>query len=335
MLVPSLVGGVTVNEHIRGMIVDGRARRSCIAFVVYLVIGHRRRSRRRRRSASTRPATRSATAFNISPLNLLPLVAADRRSRCCKVPPFLAHLRASRCSPAILACFTQRDAVEAFVDEPGQGVVLDGIEAVYQAMANGFVSTSGNATIDDLFSGGGMSSMLTTVWLILGALSFAAIMEEAGFLDRLIAPLVDRARTDAGADRVGRRRPASASTSSPATSTSPSCCRAGSTAPSSPAAGWPRGCSRDGRGHRHRDLAARAVEQLRRLHDRRARRADHPVPARSPSSTSSTRSSRSPTPSPASASSTSPPPRRQPSTATPATADDPPALIPEGDAHVD
>ena len=35
--------------------------------------------------------------------------------------------------------------------------------------------------------------MLTTVWLILGALSFAAVMEEAGFLDRLIAPIVHRA----------------------------------------------------------------------------------------------------------------------------------------------
>ena len=99
----------------------------------------------------------------------------------------------------ILACFTQREAVEAFVDEPDQGVVLDSIEAIYQALASGFVSASGNATIDDLFSSGGMSSMLTTVWLILGALSFAAIMEEAGFLNRLIEPMVRRAHTDAGA----------------------------------------------------------------------------------------------------------------------------------------
>ena len=115
-----------------------------------------------------------------------------------KVPPFLGIFGVAVFS-GILACFTQRAAVEAFVDDPDQGVVLDGIEAVYQAMANGFVSASGNATIDDLFSSGGMSSMLTTVWLILGALSFAAIMEEAGFLNRLIAPMVSRAHTDAGA----------------------------------------------------------------------------------------------------------------------------------------
>ena len=38
--------------------------------------------------------------------------------------------------------------------------------------------------------------MLTTVWLILGALSFAAIMEHAGFIGRLMQPLVTRARTD-------------------------------------------------------------------------------------------------------------------------------------------
>jgi NhaC family Na+:H+ antiporter len=37
--------------------------------------------------------------------------------------------------------------------------------------------------------------MLTTVWRVLGALSFAAIMEHAGFLDRLLAPIVARAKT--------------------------------------------------------------------------------------------------------------------------------------------
>jgi len=35
-----------------------------------------------------------------------------------------------------------------------------------------------------------MASLLTTIWLVLGALSFAAIMEHAGFLRRLLAPIV-------------------------------------------------------------------------------------------------------------------------------------------------
>jgi NhaC family Na+:H+ antiporter len=111
------------------------------------------------------------------------------------VPPFLAILGTALFS-GILASFTQPDVVKAFVAKPGQGSVLNGIEAIFSAMANGHVAHSANATINDLFSRGGMSSMLTTVWLILGALSFAAIMEHAGFLDRLLRPLMNRARSD-------------------------------------------------------------------------------------------------------------------------------------------
>ena len=62
-------------------------------------------------------------------------------------------------------------------------------------MANGFVSKSGVPVIDELFSRGGMSSLLSTVWLVLVALSFAAILEHAGFLERLLRPIVERART--------------------------------------------------------------------------------------------------------------------------------------------
>jgi Na+:H+ antiporter, NhaC family len=61
-------------------------------------------------------------------------------------------------------------------------------------MATGFVSNSGVEAIDDLFSRGGMASLLTTVWLVLGALSFAAVVEHAGFLQRLLEPIVNRVR---------------------------------------------------------------------------------------------------------------------------------------------
>jgi NhaC family Na+:H+ antiporter len=194
VLVPSLVGGVTVNEHIQGMMWTV-VPSFVVALLGFLLVG-----------VLDDPAASAvgtdqardvlAEAFNISPVNLLPLIALVLLTFW-QIPPFLG-VYAVALFAGILACFTQPDAVEAFVDEPGQGVVLNSIEAVYEAMANGFVAMTGNATIDDLFSGGGMSSMLSTVWLILGALSFAAIMEEAGFLDRLIAPVIRRARTDAG-----------------------------------------------------------------------------------------------------------------------------------------
>ena len=85
--------------------------------------------------------------------------------------------------------------MKAFVGDPSLGYVATGIKAVYAAMATGFVSKTGNHAIDTLFSRGGMSSLLTTVWLVLAALSFAAIMEHAGFLERLLHPIVAHAQS--------------------------------------------------------------------------------------------------------------------------------------------
>ena len=62
-------------------------------------------------------------------------------------------------------------------------------------MATGFVSSTGIEAIDSLFSRGGMSGMLSTVWLILGALGFGAIMERAGFLDKLVSSVLAKAKS--------------------------------------------------------------------------------------------------------------------------------------------
>ncbi len=65
----------------------------------------------------------------------------------------------------------------------------------WKAMASGYVSNSGNEAVDSLLSRGGMSSMLNTVWLILCALSFGAVMEKVGLLERLIRSVLRAARS--------------------------------------------------------------------------------------------------------------------------------------------
>jgi len=65
-------------------------------------------------------------------------------------------------------------------------------------MAWGFTSTTGYAQIDTLFSDGGMDSMLITVWLILGAMSFGAMMDYGGFNARLITPVIGRLKSAGG-----------------------------------------------------------------------------------------------------------------------------------------
>ena len=103
------------------------------------------------------------STFNISALNLLPLALLVVFT-VKKVPPFLAILGSALFAGSSPASRSGRRS-KAFVDEPDLGPIATGIKAIYDAMANGFVSNSGNPPIDELFSRGGMSSLLTTVWL--------------------------------------------------------------------------------------------------------------------------------------------------------------------------
>jgi Na+:H+ antiporter, NhaC family len=46
-----------------------------------------------------------------------------------------------------------------------------------------------------LLSRGGMDSMLATIWLIMAALAFGAVLEHAGMLERVVAPTIAFARS--------------------------------------------------------------------------------------------------------------------------------------------
>ena len=190
ILVPQLVGGgLTVGQHVRNMVWTAGPALG-ISLVAFFLLG---RAADPDAEVSTDEAREAlATAFNISALNLLPLLLLVVLA-VMRMPPFLSIL-GSAVFAAVLAPFLQWDAVVAFVDEPDLGNLGTAVKAGYEAMASGFVSDSGVPQIDDLFSRGGMSSMLTTIWLVLGALSFAAVMERAGFLQRLLEPIVSRAR---------------------------------------------------------------------------------------------------------------------------------------------
>jgi NhaC family Na+:H+ antiporter len=62
------------------------------------------------------------------------------------------------------------------------------------SLFDGFKLESGNAALDELLTRGGMSSMLTTVWLILSAMMFGAVMEVTGMLQRIAATILGAVR---------------------------------------------------------------------------------------------------------------------------------------------
>jgi NhaC family Na+:H+ antiporter len=131
--------------------------------------------------------------FWITPLNLLPLAFLVFLS-IRKVPASLAIMSAALVG-GVLGAILQPQAILRFVNDPTLSAPLVHIKGIWMALANGYQENSGIADIDRLLSRGGMDSMLLTMWIIIGAVTFGTLLEEFGLLAKLINPMLLRART--------------------------------------------------------------------------------------------------------------------------------------------
>jgi NhaC family Na+:H+ antiporter len=121
--------------------------------------------------------------FVLNPLMLLPvivlLVMANKR-----LPPIPTIMTGAFIGVGLALIF-QRPAIFSLAGEaPNAFLAL--FKGVWYTLFDGFVLDSGNATLDDLMTRGGMSSMLNTVWLILCAMVFGAVMDHTGLLRCLV-----------------------------------------------------------------------------------------------------------------------------------------------------
>lgn len=121
--------------------------------------------------------------FTINPLMLLPVIALLVMARK-KLPPIPTILGGALIG-IVLALFFQQPAILALAGET-PNMTLGLFKGIWQTMFDGFVMESGNATLDDLMTRGGMSSMLNTVWLIFCAMIFGAVMDHTGLLQCLV-----------------------------------------------------------------------------------------------------------------------------------------------------
>ncbi len=67
----------------------------------------------------------------------------------------------------------------------------------WKALSAGFDLDTGSEALNKLLQRGGMASMLNTIWLIMCALSFGAVMERLGMLERLIRSVLAAAKSTA------------------------------------------------------------------------------------------------------------------------------------------
>ena len=93
-----------------------------------------------------------------------------------RVPAFPALLLGAL-TGGLFAVLFQSETVVNFVNEPGLARPLALLKGCWIALFDGFTLESGNTAVDDLLSRGGMASMLMTLWLIVSAMMFGAVME--------------------------------------------------------------------------------------------------------------------------------------------------------------
>jgi NhaC family Na+:H+ antiporter len=110
-----------------------------------------------------------------------------------KMPAFPALLIGALVG-CVFAVVFQPAAMLAYVGETDlpRGVAL--VKGAWTSLFDGYKSTSGNAALDELLSRGGMAGMLSTVWLILSAMMFGAVMESTGMLQRIAATILGAVR---------------------------------------------------------------------------------------------------------------------------------------------
>ena len=132
--------------------------------------------------------------FDVSLLHFLPLVVVIVLAAW-RVPPFTT-IMAGALAGALLAVVAAPERVIAFAADPGLPVPLALLKGAWLALASGYTSTTGYEALDMLASRGGMERMLDTIWLIIVALAFGGVVEKAGAIERLVAPVLAAIRSN-------------------------------------------------------------------------------------------------------------------------------------------
>ena len=106
-----------------------------------------------------------------------------------KIPAFPALLLGTLVG-GLFAVLFQHKAVLTYVGETDLPTGWALLQGVWMVFYGGFELHSGNALLDDLLSGGGMSSMLLTVWLVISAMMFGAVLETTRMLQTIGAAIL-------------------------------------------------------------------------------------------------------------------------------------------------
>ena len=186
------VAGSELFEHIRYMLWT-TIPSITIALTLFLIIGFNHSSGNSADTDTIETLTNTLiSTYNISVLNLIPLAILLFLAYK-KVPAFPA-VAIGAIIGAIWAAVFQQELILNMAEE-GLSQSKAFITVIWTAFFDGVVVKTGNSEIDELLSRGGMSSMLNTIWLVMCALSFGAVLEHLGMLRKFVESILSAAKS--------------------------------------------------------------------------------------------------------------------------------------------
>jgi NhaC family Na+:H+ antiporter len=126
--------------------------------------------------------------FHISGILILPLIFVLFCAM--KKVPALVTIFLGALVGGLVGAIFQSESIIASVNKPELANSAALLQGVWEAIANGYTSNTGNENIDKLLTRGGMSSMLVTIWLIITAMTFGAVLETTGLIQRLVKSIL-------------------------------------------------------------------------------------------------------------------------------------------------
>ncbi len=161
------------------------------ALVLFLILGFSEKTTAST-SAISDLSRQLSEQFHISLLNLIPLVVLFVLA-IKKVPAFPA-VAIGALMGGVWAVFFQQDLIMRLASGHTD-ILTANIKVVWTAFFDGVSISTGNSELDKLLSGGGMSKMLNTIWLIICALSFGAVLEHLGMLHKFVNAILLTAKS--------------------------------------------------------------------------------------------------------------------------------------------
>jgi NhaC family Na+:H+ antiporter len=176
------IAGTDLFSHIRHMVwTTGPSL--VIALIIFLIMGLNSNAEGNADGLALIQSTLQNT-FNITAISCVPIVVIFILAYK-KMPAFPTILIGALLA-GLFSIILQPKVVSTFVNEPELSNSLTMLSGVWTALHSGFVLESGVPMVDDLLTRGGMASMLNTIWLVVCALTFGAVLETAQLLNKIV-----------------------------------------------------------------------------------------------------------------------------------------------------